>query len=166
MLGETRVDTFARRQILQGDVGLTERGPMLVAPCRVESLSVFLQAERLAALARYGPETVRGVDASDAVDGRHFKAGLARIRVELDRAGPDHGAVRDLLSRGEIALQAGVLHELDVAEIGETFAADRIGGRIDPHFDIESGQILNRVAVLAAGQSPDGDAARVAGMGF
>ena len=55
-----------------------------------------------------------------------------------------------------------VLHELDIAEIGEPFAAHRIARRVDAGVKIVSGQILNRVVVFAAGKPPDRDASRLA----
>ena len=76
--------------------------------------------------------------------------------------GADHGVVGDSLGGLQVALEVGVLHELDVAEIGEALAADRVAGGVDAGIEIEPGQVADGVAVLAAGEAAHGDASGVA----
>ena len=64
----------------------------------------------------------------------------------------------------EVALDARVLHELHVAEVGETFTANRVARRIDADGDVDAGQVANGVCVLGTGQPPDSHASGVAGM--
>ncbi len=139
---------------------------MLVAPGNVEDLSVLLEAERYAALAGDRPEAVGGVDVLDARNGREFEAGFAGVGVELQRAHADDGVVGDDLRGREVALEVRVLHELDVAETGEAFAADRVTGGVDAALGIDPGKVVNRVGILVAGQPPYRDASGIAVMLF
>ena len=155
-------DALAHRQVFQRDIGLAERGAMLIAPGDVEGLAVFFQAEGPAALAGDGAETVGLVDVLDPRDGGEFEAGLAGVGEELERTGADHGVVGDDLGGCEVALEVGVLHELHVAEVGEAFAADGIAGRVDAGVGIDAGEVVDGVGVLAAGEAADGDAPGIA----
>src|SRR5262245_30809067 len=127
---------------------------MLVLPGDEQRLAVFFQSERPAALARDGAEAVGGINVPDPRNSRKFKAGLSGIRKKFKRPRPDHRMISYYLRRCEITLQVGVLHELYGAEICKPFAADRIAGRIDPCFQIDSGQVLDRVGVLTTCQPP------------
>ena len=81
---------------------------------------------------------------------------------ERERPGTDQRVIGDQLGRLEVALDALVLHELHVAEVGEALATDGVARGVDPDIDVGAGQIVNRVRVLGAGQTPYGDAARLA----
>ena len=74
---------------------------------------------------------MRGVELVDAVERGELQAGLAGVGVELERPGANDRVIGDQLGRFEIALDAFVLHELDVAEIREALAADRIVRGVD-----------------------------------
>ena len=69
--------------------------------------------------------------------------------IELERPGADDGVIGHELGGFEIALDAGVLHELHVAEVREALAADRVARRVDADVDVDAGQVANRVGVLA-----------------
>src|SRR5260370_22560836 len=157
MLRKAGPDPLARRQLLEGDGGLPEYGTMLIPPGNVEDLAVLFQSERITALARDGPETLRGIDVFDARDGGEFEAGLPGVGEELQRTGADHGMIGDNFGGTEITFQVRVLHELHIAEAGEPFAAHRVAGRVDARIEVDPGQVVNRVRILAAGQAPDGD---------
>src|SRR5688572_26091745 len=62
----------------------------------------------------------------------------------------------------EIPLHAGILHELHVAKIREPLAAYLIADEVPFDVEIESGQILNRISVLAASETAYRNAARIA----
>ena len=74
----------------------------------------------------------------------------------------DDGVVGDDFGGSEVALEVRILHELDVAETGEAFAADGIAGRVDADFGIDAGEVVDGVGVLAAGEATDGDPAGIA----
>jgi hypothetical protein len=61
-------------------------------------------------------------------------------------------------------LDLRVLHRLHVAEVGEAFAADRVARGVDAGLDVDAGEVADRVRVLGAGQTPDGDAAGITGV--
>src|SRR5260370_7146499 len=157
MLRKAGTDPLAHRQLLEGDSGLPEYGTMLIPPGNVEDLAVLFQAEGMTARARDGRETLRGIDVFDARDGGEFEAGLPGVGEELQRTGADHGMVGDHFGGPKVALQVRVLHELYIAEAGESFAAHRVAGRVDARIEVDPGQVVNRVRILAAGQAPDGD---------
>jgi hypothetical protein len=96
---------------------------VLVVPGHEERLAVAFEAERPPAFARDDAEALCGVDLVDAVERRQFEARLARIGVKLERSRANHRVVADELRRFEISLDALVLYELHVAEVGESFAA-------------------------------------------
>ena len=145
-------------------VGIAQRDAVLVVPGDVERLAVAFEAERPAAFARHHAKALARVELVDPVERRQLQAGLAGIGVELQRAGADHRVIGDQLGGFEIALDARVLHELHVAEIREALAADRVARRVDADLDVDAGQIADRVGVLGAGQPPDRDASRIAGV--
>ncbi len=133
-------------------------------PRREQRLGVLFKAEGDSAFARDGAEAEFGIDVLDAVDGRHLETALARFRIELERPCADHRVIGHELRRLEIALQIRILHELDVAEVGESLAAYGIVRSVDAQIEIEPGEIVDRVVILAAGQPPHGHMAGVARM--
>lgn len=96
------------------------------------------------------------------MDGGQLHATLAGIAEELEGAGPDHSVARDQLGRMQVALQRGVAHELHVAEIGESFAANRIAGEFAVEPEVQAGEVLNGVGVLGAGEPAHGYPAGIA----
>ena len=70
--------------------------------------------------------------------------------------------IGDELGSIEIVFKVHVLHELDVAEVGKAFAADRVAGGVDAGVEGVAGEVLNGVGVFAAGEAADGDAAGIA----
>ncbi len=164
VIGEAAADAFLGRQAADRRRGIAQRRPVLVVPRDVERLAVALEAERPAALARDDAEAARRVEIVDAIEGRQLEAALAGVDVEGQRPGADHGMVGDLLGRVEVVLDGRVLHRLDVAEVGEAFAADRVAGGVDAGLDVDAGQVVDGVGVFGAGQAADGDAAGIAGV--
>src|SRR5262245_5124656 len=135
---------------------------MPVAPRDVEGLAILFEPEWDATFARNRAEAVGGVNLPDAVDGRHLESRLAGVRIEFEGTGPDHRVIRNLLGPPQIPSEARVLHELHIAEIRAPLAANRIGGGVDAHLTIQTGEILNGVSILAARQASDGDSSGVA----
>ena len=84
----------------------------------------------------------------------------------MNRSRPNHCVIGYDLRRIEISLEVGILHELHVAEIGESFTANRVVGGVDAKIEIETGEVVDRIVVFAAGQPPDGHAAGIASMRF
>src|SRR5260370_40318772 len=125
MLRKAGPDPLARRQLLEGDGGLPEYGTMLIPPGNVEDLAVLFQSEGITALARDGPETLRGIDVFDARDGGEFEAGLPGVGEELQRTGADHGMVGDNFGGPKVALQVRVLHALHIPAAGDPLAPHR-----------------------------------------
>src|SRR5260370_40069411 len=103
MLRKAGTDPLAHRQLLEGDSGLPEYGTMLIPPGTVEDLAVLFQSEGITALARDGPETLRGIGVFDARDGGEFEAGLPGAGEELQRTGADHGTFAANFGGPEIA---------------------------------------------------------------
>ena len=71
----------------------------------------------------------------------------------------------DLFRRLQVALDHGVLHELDVAEVREALAPHRVGRGVDADLDLDAGEVADRVRVFAARQPPDRDPSRIAPAG-
>ncbi len=164
VIGEAAGDAFPGGQATDGGRRVAQCGPVLVVPGDVERLGVALEAEGPAALARDDAEALAGVERVDAVERRQLQAARARVGVEAERPGADDGVVGDLLGGLEVALDGGVLDRLDVAEVGESFAADRVARGVDAGLDVDAGQVVDGVGVLGAGQPADGDPARLAGV--
>ena len=95
---------------------------------------------------------------------RELEAGAPRVGIELQRPGADDGAIGHDLGGLEIALDAGVLHELHVAEVREALTANRVARGVDADGDIDAGQVANRVGVFTARQPADGHAPWIAGV--
>src|SRR5688572_29799763 len=103
---------------------------MLTFPSGEQRLGIAIEPERNRPFTGRRPNAVLLVDFLNPVDRRQLVARLARITEEVERAGADHGMRGDLLGRGEVALQRRILHELDGADVRESFAADGITDKV------------------------------------
>ena len=166
MLGETRGNSFAGRDVTQGHIRPAECGAVLVLPSDIEGLGVLFESERSSAFAGYGPEAVGSVDVFDAIDGGEFETSFAGVFEEVQMTGAESGMVGDAFGRFHVAFEIGVGDELDVAKVGESFTADRIAGEFVIEIEVETGEVVDGVAVLRAGQAANGHSAGVAGMFF
>ena len=119
MFGEAGRDAFRLDQTGESGGRLTEGGAVLILPGNKEGLGVAIQPETESAFAGHGTKSVSGIDILDPMDGGHFEPALPRIDEELKRSRAHHGMIGDDLGGLQVAFQAGILHELDVAEIGE-----------------------------------------------
>src|ERR1051326_1188209 len=95
----------------------------------------------MSAFARYKAKSTRRVQVVDAVERKQLQAGPARVLIKLQRPRAEDRVIGDELRRFEVALQAGFLHGLNVSEIGEALAADRIRRGIDTRIEVESREI-------------------------
>src|SRR5256885_7435163 len=112
------------------------------SPRHIQSLRIFIESESDAALARNGAEAILRVRVVQPRSRRHFEAGLTGVAVEAERTGPDHSVIGDLARGAQVALQRGVLHELDVAEVGEALAAGGIARGVNAQVGIDTGEIV------------------------
>src|SRR5580704_10027028 len=124
MFDESRSHALVRREARKGGVQLSQRGAVLVFPSREQRFVILFQPERKSAFTRDRPKAVGRVDFFDAVNRRHFESGLTGLDVKLKRSGAHNCVIGYALRRLEITLQIGILHELDVAEITKSLAAD------------------------------------------
>ena len=131
MIGKAAGDAFPGREAANGRRGIAKRDAMLVVPGDVERLAVAIEAERAAALAGDDAETLAGVELVDAIERRDLEPGPAGIGREGERPGADHRVVGHQLGGFEIPLDALVLDELHVAEVGEALAADGVARGVD-----------------------------------
>src|SRR5579871_7051397 len=108
---------------------------MLVFPGGKDRFRISFQTERKSTFTRNRAETVGRVDVLDPMDGRHLEPRLTGVDVELQRTGAYDRTIRNHFGCLQVALQVGSLHELHIAEVGETFAADRIIRSVDAEVD-------------------------------
>ncbi len=162
VLGKASGDALPGGESAKRRGPIPQRGAVPVVPGDVERLGVAIEAERPSAFSRHHPESPRRIELLDAVEGRQLEACLPRVRVERQRAGPDHGVIGDLSCGFQVALDGGVLHELHGAEVGEAFAADRVARGVDADLDVHTGEIPDRVRVFGARESADGHPPRIA----
>ena len=113
---------------------------MLVKPRDVERLAGPIEAEGTSAFARHHAKAFRLVESVNPVQRRELEPRLAGVGIELQRSGTNDCVIGDELPGFEIALDAFVLHELDVAEVREALTADRITRGIDANLDVDAGQ--------------------------
>ena len=153
VLGEAARDAFLRREATQGRPRIAEGRAVLVVPGHVEGLGVVLEAEGTAALPRDDAEPPRPVELVDPLERRQLEARLAGIGVERQGTRPDDRVIGRLFRRLQVALDPGVLHELDVAEVREALAPHRVGRCVDADLDLDAGEVADRVRVFAARQA-------------
>ncbi len=139
-------DAFLCREPANRRARIAERRPVLVVPGNVERLAIALEPERAPAFARDDAEALRCVESVDAVERGELETSLAGVGVERERSGADDRVIGYHFRGFEVALDAGVLHELHVPEVGEALTANRIARRIDADGDIDAGQVVNGVA--------------------
>jgi hypothetical protein len=164
VLGKAAADAFVRREPANRRVGIAQRNSMFVVPGDEQGLAISIEAERASAFAGHDANPFGGIEVVDTAQRGQLQAGFAGIGVELQRACPDNGVIGHELRGFEIPLDARVLHELHVAEVGETLTTDRVAGRIDADLDVDAGQIAKRIRVLGAGQPADRHASGIAGV--
>ena len=165
MIREPARYAFLGREAANRRAGIAERRPVLVVPGNIERLAVALEPEGSPAFAGDDAEAFRCIESVDAVERGELETGLAGVGVEGERPGADDRVIGHDLRGFEVALDARVLHELDVAEVGETLAANRITRRIDDaDGNVDAGQVADGVRVLRAREAADSHASGVAGM--
>ena len=145
VIREAPGDAFLRRKASYRRRGIAKRHTVLVVPGDVERLAVTFESERPPAFARHDTKAFRRVELVDPVQRRKLQAGPAWIGVELQRTRTDDRVIGDQLRGFEIALDALIVHELDIAEVCESLASNRVARRIDAHLDVDASQIANRV---------------------
>ncbi len=167
VVGKATGDAFFRRKPANRRGGIAERNAVLVVPRDIEGLAVPFEPERPAPFARDHAKALRIVKGVDPVERRQLEPRPAGIGIELERSRTDDRVIGDELRGLEISLDTLILHELDIAEVREALAADRVARGIDADLDVDARQVANRIGVLGAGQAPDGHApglARVRGL--
>src|SRR4029450_4375875 len=126
----------------------------------IECLAIAIEAVWFCTLSTNSAEPVRTVNLLDSRHGRHFESVSARMFEEAQRTCSDHGVIGNPLRSFQVAFEIGIVDKLYVAEIGKPFAAHGVAGEILIELQLQSGQVGNRVGVLAAGETPHRDAAR------
>ena len=164
MLGEAPRDAGFRGQVAQRRLRAAQGHAVLKRPCDEKCLAVAFEPEGQPALAGDHAKTVRRVEGVDAVERGEFQARAAGVGKKLQGSGADDGVIGDLFGSLEVALDAGVLHELHIAKIGKALAADRIARGVDADLEVEAGEVANRVGIFAARQPPYRHPAGLAGM--
>ena len=91
-------------------------------------------------------------------------ANSAGMLKESERSGTNHSMRGNSFCCFKIALEIRVIHELHIAEIREPLTAYRVAGKITVEPQVQTGQVVDRVCILAAGQPSDGDLPRIAGV--
>ena len=134
---------------------------MLIAPCGIESFAIFIESKRSATFTGNCTKAAAGIDILNAIDGRKFKAGLTWITEKCKGTGTNHGMVGNALGGIKITFQIGILHELDIAEISETFTTSRIARGINAGLQLNASQVLNGVAIFTTGEPAHGDTPRI-----
>ena len=162
MLGEAGTHALANGSLIESEAGFTERGAMLEIPASIDGLAVAIKRIGFAALTRGGAEAVGVVDRLDAADCGKLEATLAGVGEKVEWAGADDGMGGYLLGSFEVALEIGVLHELHVAKVGKAFATYGIVGEIAVGFDVEAGEVADRVSVFATRETANCDASGIA----
>src|SRR4051794_32027745 len=112
---------------------------MLIPPSRVKSFRVAIEAKRHAAFARGRAKAIIAADLTDPTDCRQFEPGFAGIAKELQRARADHRVLGDLFGGLEIAFEAGVVEELDGANVRKAFAAGRVADEFPVEVQVQAG---------------------------
>ena len=162
VLAEPDAQTLTPGELRQRRRAEAEPVAEAIPPGHEHGPGIAVQPERLGALPGGRAEAVLPVDRLDPRDRGQLAPGLARVREELQRPGPDHGVVGDDLGRPEVPLEGRVLHELGVADVGEPLAGDGVADEVVGDLQVEPGQVPDRVGVLGARQPPDRDRSGVA----